>query len=196
MDHQKWIFWAAQTRVPVFFFFFLISADTYQTNSLTWVPMALVWKECFFYCDQSLCCQLNIYIDNVWNSKPAFPRRYCNCNFFLNGKEKVSFWESHCSTCVGRSLRLLLSKLPPSFKWHCVKTLIGEWGDKTHCRKLLFLFLLILAVQVVQTAKHYSRDITRNPRDRANHFELLMLKHHQSFSSYEFGRKYVSDNEI
>ena len=46
----------------------------------------------------------------------------------------------------------LPSHSKPYFKWHCVKALIGEWGAKGSV-ELLFLFLLIFLVRVVQTAK-------------------------------------------
>ena len=46
----------------------------------------------------------------------------------------------------------LPSHSKPYFKWHWVKALIREWGAKGSV-ELLFLFLLIFPVRVVQTAK-------------------------------------------
>ena len=72
-----------------------------------------------------------------------------------------------------------------------------------HCKKLLFLFLLMLSVQVLMllvklqsTTLKPSRAIIRNLRVRTNHFELLLLKHGRACSVSEFRRKYMSDNEM
>ena len=43
--------------------------------------------------------------------------------------------------------------------------LIREQGDKTFCKKFWFLFLLILPVQAVQKAKHYSKAIQSHNKE-------------------------------
>ena len=75
---------------------------------------------------------------------------------------------------------------------------MGESGSKKLCRKLLFLFLLIFAVEAVQTAKHlsYSDHNKETYGPDTTNFESLKQKHDRAYSVCKFKRKYVCDIEM